>query len=197
MSSLLHRVIQTAREQVGYHEGRSDGHWNNQNKYAAIAGHPNGYAWCATFVYALGVIVGAPGLFPDTASCDVAAAWYKKRGRWGETPRKGAQVFFGTSSDLNHTGIVVDFDRDYVYTVEGNTNLTGAREGDGVYDRKRLRLSSNLVGYGYPDYPPAPHPTPNLDHAIKDLRAAASNSKPRRRRRLRDIIGRIRKVRGH
>jgi hypothetical protein len=180
MSALLSRLVKLAHDQVGYHEGRAaDGHWDNQNKYAKIAGQPNGQAWCATFVYALGVMVGAPGLFPNTASCDVAAAWHRKRGRWHTSPAIGDQVFYGTAADLTHTGLVVGFDRDYLYTVEGNTNLTGAREGDGVYDKKRLRASSNIVGFGRPAYPvDAPKPTPALDRAVDDLTVARDRRKP-------------------
>lgn len=96
---------------------------------------------------------GAAHLYPRTASCDVAYAWFKARGQISEYPAVGAQVFFGTRADLVHTGLVVSYDADYVYTVEGNTNDNGSREGDGVYAKKRARRDAYLVGYGYPAFP--------------------------------------------
>jgi len=49
--------------------------------------------------------------------------------------RKGDIVVF----TFSHIGIAVaDIDADFfVHTVEGNTNSDGAREGDGVYRKKR------------------------------------------------------------
>jgi hypothetical protein len=149
------KIIEVAKAEAGYHEGRSNGHWNNHQRYSpAVPGleWSQGQAWCATFVSWVAMKAGDADLFPRTASCDVAGEWFKKKGRWSEYPAIGAQVFFGSSSDLNHTGIVYKYDDDFIYTVEGNTNDSGSREGDGVYLKKRPRRASNVVGYGYPDY---------------------------------------------
>jgi GH25 family lysozyme M1 (1,4-beta-N-acetylmuramidase) len=166
------RVIALARLEVGTHEGRSGGHWNNIQKYAKIAGHANGFAWCATFVYAMAKLAGAASLFPNTAGCDQGADWFKKAGRWSEYPAVGAQVFFGVPRDLSHTGIVIDFNEETITTIEGNTNTSGSREGDGVYLKTHLRREARVVGYGYPKYAggivsadpawakPAPKPAP-------------------------------------
>jgi LysM repeat protein len=47
---------------------------------------------------------------------------------------------------------VYAYDATYIYTVEGNTNLTGSPEGDGVYLRKRARRDANTYGYGLPQF---------------------------------------------
>lgn len=150
------RMIDLAMDEVGYHEGKTGGQWNNRQKYAQEVpglGWADGQPWCATFVAWLAMKAGVADLFPRTASCDVAAAWFKARGQWSEYPAIGAQVFYGTPADLNHTGIVVSFDGEHIYTVEGNTNTNGSREGDGVYRKTRRRRDANVVGYGYPAYP--------------------------------------------
>lgn len=171
--SLTSAVLSIAKGEVGYHEGRSaDGHWNNKEKYAEeLPGMSwaDFQAWCATFVSWVAWKAGADALFPKTASCATGVQWFKAKGRFSEYPAIGAQVFYGPGGGT-HTGIVYDFDADYVYTVEGNTNDNGSAEGDGVYLKKRERRSTFVYGYGYPLYPegiksadpkfPAPAPAP-------------------------------------
>lgn len=199
-------IIKLARKQVGYNEGRSNGHWNNHQKYSpAVPGleWSQNQPWCATFVSWLALKTGQSNLFPRTASCDVGGQWFQNRDRWSEYPAVGAQVFYGSYRDLNHTGLVYKYDDTFVYTIEGNTNDSGSREGDGVYLKKRRRRDAYVVGYGYPEYPEgidsadpkwkdeAPKGDepkggkhrktrgPNIDAAIRALR----KSKPSRRNR--------------
>ncbi len=149
-------IIRVASHEVGYHEGRSGGHWNNHQRYSpAVPGleWSQNQAWCATFVAWCAMKAGCAELFPKTASTDLGAAWFKQRNRWSEYPAIGAQVFYGHGNDMNHTGIVYDYDGTWIYTIEGNTNTSGSREGDGVYRKKRARRDDYVRGYGYPDYP--------------------------------------------
>jgi hypothetical protein len=54
----------------------------------------------------------------------------------------------------SHTGVVWKYDADTIWTVEGNTNLTGSYQGDGVYLRERPRRGpGSPYGYGVPTYP--------------------------------------------
>lgn len=188
-------VIDIARKEVGYHEGRSGGHWNNDQKYSdQLPGFKwsDFQAWCATFVCWVFWKAGLLGLIKTpSASVDALSVGFKKAGRWNPYPAIGAVVFYGTPADLNHTGIVYDYDADSIYTIEGNTNDSGSREGDGVYLKKRRRRDSYVVGYGYPEYeggiksadpnwknPPAPKGWtrgPKIDGAIKLLVAAKPN----------------------
>lgn len=153
------KITKTAQAEVGYREGRSGGHWNNREKYAAQVPSlawvsDQGQPWCAVFNCWLDMQAGLkPGVdFPLTASCDQAGAWFKREGRWSEYPAVGAWVMFGRPSDLSHTGRVVGYDETYVYTVEGNTNDSGAREGDGVYTKRHLRRDARVIGYGLPKF---------------------------------------------
>ncbi|ATI18727.1 endolysin [Streptomyces phage Daudau] len=154
MSTQVEKVLALAEGEVGYHEGRSNGHWNNKEKYAGeVPGlaWADYQAWCATFVSWLAYKAGVSDLFPRTASCLTGVAWFKQRGRFSEYPAVGAQVFYGSGGGT-HTGIVVSYDSTYIYTIEGNTNDNGSAEGDGVYKKKRVRRDAYVYGYGYPKY---------------------------------------------
>ncbi|WP_438470837.1 CHAP domain-containing protein [Streptomyces asiaticus] len=150
----VEKILALAESQVGVHEGRSNGHWNNNQRYSdEVPGleWSDYQAWCCTFVSWLAYKAGASGLFPRTASCLTAVSWFKQRGRWSEYPAIGAQIFFGTGGG-SHTGIVYDYDSTYAYTIEGNTNLDGSAEGDGVYKKRRVRRDAYVYGYGLPKY---------------------------------------------
>lgn len=153
--AIVDNVIRIAKGEVGYHEGRSNGSWNNHTKYAPAVPSlewAQNQAWCATFVSWVALKAGVGELYPRTASCDVAREWFRSRGQYSEYPAIGAQVFYGTPADSNHTGIVIGFDAATITTVEGNTNDSGSREGDGVYVKVRGRTDSNVLGYGYPAF---------------------------------------------
>lgn len=147
-------VIKVARGEVGYREGKSGSSYNNKQKYSGqVPGleWSNFQPWCATFVSWCALKAGAEKLYPKTASCLTAVAWFKKAGRFSEYPAIGAQIFFGPSGGT-HTGLVYDYDDTYVYTVEGNTNDNGSAEGNGVYLKRRVRRDSYVYGYGLPKF---------------------------------------------
>lgn len=146
-------VIDQAASQVGYREGRS-----NYNKYAAIAGHANYLAWCATFITAQFKVAGQElPAGTTTAGCYENVQAWKRARRFSYYPAVGA-VFFIGSAGQTHTGLVYAFDSIYIYTIEGNTNDDGSANGDGVYRRRRAR--SAIYGYGYPNYS---HPIVSAD----------------------------------
>lgn len=148
-------VIAIAKAEVGYHEGRSGGSWNNIQKYSKeVPGMAwsDGQAWCQTFQSWVFMKAGHADLAPRTASCLEAVRWFKDRGRFSQYPAIGAQVFFGPGGG-SHVELVYAYDKDYAYTIGGNTNDNGSAEGDGVYLKKRERRSSYTYGYGYPAYP--------------------------------------------
>lgn len=157
--STVSRVIATAKAEVGTHEKRSGGHWVNGSKYNVWYGKIPGYGadglnypWCAVFVAWVADKADAKALYPKTAGCETAVAWYKRQGRFSEYPAVGAQVFFGPGGGT-HTGIVVSYTDSTITTVEGNTNVNGSAEGDGVYLKTRARKTSYVYGYGYPNFP--------------------------------------------
>ncbi len=78
------------------------------------------------------------------------ARWFKANKRWGQKPKPGAVVYYdwkgGKSiGGIDHMGIVKKVNRDgTITTIEGNT-------GNGRVER-RVRPTSQVVGYGYPVY---------------------------------------------
>lgn len=147
-------VTQTAAGQVGVHEGRDHGEWNNIQRYSdEVPGleWSQGQPWCATFVSWVALRAGAAAIFPRTASCSTGVGWFKDRKRFSEYPAVGAQVFYGPGGS-EHTGVVERYDATSIYTIEGNTNVNGSAEGDGVYRRVRERTAPRVYGYGYPEY---------------------------------------------
>ncbi|MDF6043263.1 CHAP domain-containing protein [Streptomyces sp. JH14] len=149
-------VARVATAEVGYHEGKSGGHWNNKQKYSgAVPGleWSDYQAWCCTFTTWVFQTAGMPrGSYPVTASCAMATTWWKQQNRWSEYPAIGAQVMFGPGGG-SHTGVVIAYDATTITTIEGNTNTSGSAEGDGVYRKVRQRRDAYVYGYGYPAYP--------------------------------------------
>jgi hypothetical protein len=156
--SLTDNLTKVVNAEVGYHEGYSNGHWNNHEKYAdKVPGlewvdDVEG-AWCAVFAAWAFQTAGLPkGAYPVTASCATGVSWYKARKRFSGYPAIGAQIFYGPGGG-EHTGVVIGFDATHVYSVEGNTNVNGSPEGDGVYAKTHVRTDAHVYGYGYPEYP--------------------------------------------
>lgn len=148
-------VLHLGKSQLGYQEGMTNAHWNNDQKYSdQLPGFDwsDKQAWCATFAQWLfwqaGIQVPTGA---RSASCAVSAAAYKKARRFTEYPVIGAQVFYGPNGGT-HTGVVSQYDDTYVWAIEGNTNTSGSAEGDGVYLKKRRRKDAYVYGYGLPYY---------------------------------------------
>lgn len=150
------KIIGIAKSQVGVHEGHNSHGWNNIQKYSpAVPGleWSQGQPWCAVFVSWCAMEADFSDLYPRTASTDAGAAWWKAQGRWHDYPAIGAQGYLAHSGDEYHTFLVVEFDDEFIYTVEGNTNNNGSAQGDGVYALRRRRRDTVVEGYGYPDFP--------------------------------------------
>lgn len=56
------------------------------------------------------------------------------------TPKTGDifGLFFPDKNRIAHAGFIDQWDGTWLITVEGNTNVSGGREGDGVYRKRRL-----------------------------------------------------------
>lgn len=155
------KVLQIAQAEVGTRENGDNGtlyardldaiHYFNTPK--------QNLAWCAVFVcwcfvQAYGADAARRVLFqPEqdncAAACSYAANYYRQRGRFGLSPKIGAQIFFGQNA-RDHTGIVYSYDAARVYTIEGNSDDQVARRS---YDL----TNPWIAGYGYPDYESLPN----------------------------------------
>lgn len=195
MARYASMVIAKAREQTGYLEKKSNAMLDdktanagssNYTKYArdldAIPGFyngkKNGYPWCDVyfdwlFVQCFGVEAAKEMLCQPSrsygAGCEYSANYYKKMGRfYKKNPKPGDQVFF---RNYAHTGLVVDVDKTYVYTNEGNTSTKEGvvANGGGVWDKKYKLGDSCIDGYGRPKYDPEPGDNAAAeDEAVKE-----------------------------
>jgi surface antigen len=104
--------------------------------------------WCDMFVSWIGAQLGVKGMGAD-AFTRTHAQWFKDQGRWGDTPKPGAVVFFSWSGSksidsIDHVGMVMkDNGNGTIQTIEGNTDNAV---------KIRTRDTSSVVGYGYPEY---------------------------------------------
>lgn len=162
MTTAAEFVAAAARE-VGYTE-RPTG--SNRTKFAAIAGHPNGQPWCASFVVAIARRVGLQ-LPSESAYTPTMAAGFKNVGRW-VTPKNiepGDVVFYDfpdSKRRIQHVGIAAARPAaGFIDCIEGNTSAgsSGSQDnGGGVY--RRRRPLAHVVGAGRPAFAAAPPPPP-------------------------------------
>lgn len=154
--SAKQKLCAWAMSQVGYREGA-----NNLQKYAESADlqamygwKPQNQPWCDVFVdsgfidcfgLANACAMTYQPLGAGSALCRQSAQYYKTAGAWATSPEIGDQIFFYSSGDINHTGIVISVDSGSVHTVEGNVS-------DMVAERVYSTSDSKIAGYGRPNW---------------------------------------------
>jgi hypothetical protein len=143
---IAERLAKAAQSQVGVRETKTNG-GEEIAEYQRATWLPVGpWPWCAAFVcWAVREAIGADKYSfprPETAgawdfekwcrSVDDSVVLHKPH---KDDIRRGDIVIF----TFSHIGIAVgDISKDgIVQTIEGNTNSDGAREGDGVYRKRR------------------------------------------------------------
>lgn len=141
------RVLNVARSQIGYTEGP-----NNFTKYGAwypLQHQP----WCAIFISWIAAKAKVSRIIPKHAYTPAGADWFKARDAWGHKPRVVAIAYYDTAGlgRISHTGIVEKVGDGWWYSIEGNTNAAGSREGR-VVRRQRRTTCGPKGGMGYPDY---------------------------------------------
>lgn len=171
----IDEVLRVAAAEVGYCEKATNANLDdptanagsgNWTKYARdlwaadphfYQGPKNGYDWCCCFVdycfYKASDAETAQKALcytgPYGAGCGMSVMYYKEAGRFTErvnaSPRPGDQIFFGTATDVKHTGLVERVDGSNVYTIEGNSS--------NKVQRRSYKLSDSYIyGYGRPRY---------------------------------------------
>jgi hypothetical protein len=191
----IDRLLMAAASQIGYREGR-----NNDNAYGRWYGSPN-VAWCAQFVSWCAAQAGYLGtIIPKHQYTPSGANWFKARDQLDRapkandrrkgTPRRGdiVYVWIASAGRIGHVGIVEKvLSGGRIQTIEGNTNTTGAAQGNGVY--RLVRTVTGRLYFARPDYAavvkPRPKPpastAPGGDpgrvrlYSLSGLRAAATD----------------------
>jgi len=130
-------VVRTAVKELGVREqsGRNDG--VQVEKFLKIVGLLKGEPWCAAFVSWVFHEVGfekprtgwSPALFPASRLARSAL------------PGNVIGIYFPDKKRIAHVGLIEKENGDWLVSIEGNTNLEGSREGDGVYRKRRHKKS--------------------------------------------------------
>lgn len=169
------KIVKEANRWVGYLEKKTN---SNLDSFTGNAGYNNytafardycayfnenlniyqGQPWCAMFVSVIfancfGTKKANELLVKHFAYCPTAVANFKSHGIWKtNNPKVGDVIFFRTKSktEAAHTGIVIDVDKNFVYTIEGNTSSSsGVVDNGGCVAKKKYRLDYDLIlGYG-------------------------------------------------
>lgn len=157
------RIVNVALAELGNHEGDHSHH-----KYEVFNGLGDEQPWCAAFVTWCAGQAGYldKGIFPRFVGCTTGFGQFRSKTSAeihyegsGYTPRAGDIIFFswtGNKSDLDHVGIVLSADSQYVYTIEGNTSCAGEAASrcagtDGV-SKKARRRNNTIIAYVTPQY---------------------------------------------
>jgi hypothetical protein len=138
-------ALKIAQTQIGQTEKPLGSNWGEPVKtYLASVNINFPASWCMAFVYWCIKQTGIKNDFVKSAG--VLDVWNKTlKQNKSTTPLIGSVFIMDFGKGLGHTGIVESFDADYIYSIEGNTNDTGSREGIAVCKKKRLRTS--IKGY--------------------------------------------------
>ena len=126
-------LLRIARAEIGVREksGRNDG--KRVEQYLHCVGLNRGEPYCAAFVsfcfkqagHAAPRTGWSPDLFPSKTLVKQPV------------PGNVFGVYFPELKRIAHCGLVSGLHTDWVMTIEGNTNASGGRDGEGVYARRR------------------------------------------------------------
>lgn len=116
-------------------------------------------AWCATFVSACAIKVGATSIIPTECSCNKMIELFKNLGEWVEDdsyiPNPGDIIFYDwddngkgdNKGSSDHVGIVESVDNNTITVIEGNYSNS--------VKRRYLAVNGKTIrGYGVPKYEP-------------------------------------------
>lgn len=150
------RLVELARSFVGVHEAGHNKGAQVEAFQKAVDGRAQQEPWCMAFVqYCIMQVEKEFGIKTNLPRTEhVRTAWNKCSSEHkGDKCEEGYIALYGKEdSTSGHTGIVTEKWYNNVFTcVEGNTNMAGSREGDGVYEKKRKRKHGNLILLGFID----------------------------------------------
>jgi uncharacterized protein (TIGR02594 family) len=145
MPTLKEKALKIAISQLGQHENPLGSNWGTPVKeYLASVGINFPAAWCAAFVY--WCFKQANTNVPLVKTAGVLNHWNTADKKYRVTdPQPGDIFIMDYGKGLGHTGFVEKVDATFIYTVEGNSNDSGSREGIEVTRKQRPR--TKIKGY--------------------------------------------------
>ena len=142
-------ILNIARSQLGFAEIPKGSNWGpHVQRYLACVNIHFASPWCMAFVYwcvneackefsVKNPIVRTGGVLKQWNECP--------RSFRAAEPKPGDIFIMDYGKGMGHTGIVEKADKTNIYTIEGNTNDEGSREGYEVCRRTRKRAA--VKGY--------------------------------------------------
>jgi len=135
------KLIPIARAELWVREETGNNDGKRIEEYQATVGLKKGDPYCAAFIswvfkqagYSAPRTGWSPSLFPLTRLVKAA------------TPGNVFGIYFPSLKRIAHCGFVEHVKGDWISTVEGNTNVSGSREGDGVH--RRFRHKKTIYRY--------------------------------------------------
>ncbi len=135
-------VLFTALSQVGVREAGSN-RGPQVEAYLQSTDNPPGAPWCCAFtwwVFQQTLSSQFPKLaipYVKSAYCPTVMAWADDLDLLRDSPAPGDTFLLIYAGRARHTGFVLDVTSNRFATIEGNTDLAGSTNGDGVYRRSR------------------------------------------------------------
>jgi len=147
MPILRQLAFKSAITQIGKSENPLGSNWGVPVKdYLKSVGIDFPASWCMAFVYWC-FEQNANGKNPLIKTGGVLAHWNKadKKYRVVGEPQVGDIFIMDFGKGLGHTGIVEKTDETFIYTIEGNSNDSGSREG--IMVCRKQRPKTKIKGY--------------------------------------------------
>ncbi len=150
-SQLALKAVEIIKSQVGKQESPKGSNWGHPvQDYLASVGIAFPASWCMALVYwcfeEASNALNTRNTAIRNGGCLNVWRLAPKASR-SSVPSIGSVVIFDHGKGFGHTGIVWKIEGDKIFTVEGNTNDTGSREGFEVEYKDHLISNTKIVGY--------------------------------------------------
>lgn len=146
---LRKKLIDTLYTQLNVREATGHNDGVEVEKYLTYVGRYKGDSWCAAFtswnLNAVGVTTPPnpkSGWSPNFATPKYTVwshALVKQHKAKPPKPGDCFTLYYSNLGRVGHVGFIVDETESYFITIEGNTGLTGSRDGSGVHKYKRAK----------------------------------------------------------
>lgn len=149
--TVTQRILSVAQSQLGISEGPKHDNTGPMEKYLQAVGLGPGYSWCMGFVYwCVAQACKEGGLVnPLVKTGGVLRQWNEvpKRYKITKDPKPGDIFIMDFGKGQGHTGFVTKVEGDRIFTIEGNSNDDGSREGYEVCRKPGGRPIKSIKGF--------------------------------------------------
>ena len=136
----INQLLNIAKSQIGVREATGNNDGEAVERFLLYTGNKKGEPWCAAFVswvfgqagYSQPRTAWSPSLLPKARQVGKAK------------PAMVFGIYFKDKGRIAHAGLVEKQQKDWVYTIEGNTNAGGSNNGNAVMNKIRNYKQSKL-----------------------------------------------------